>query len=812
MVNTNKHITSDLVHINILDLNRQNFNYGYFTLFEEKQRYIRLYIALRSLFIIDQLHDFLEVEERNNLLKRNVSDNIQKTQIKIYKNIINNFIEGLKECINHFDNNTTLYSILSDDKVKIKSVFFATDELNFLQLIFKYFSISEKTLSVEIDDNKLPIILKGQNKYIIVDEILLRIFSTQNVNLDALFEINNSPYNCSENIDYINNLTKINYDNRYYPTQKIVDDKSIVMTVDADKSKYGISELTKQACSLSGNNINFIKTIATKFDSASSSTTEGLLRLIEGRNKRQKFKIGDNINIVDLTVNNDTSIKYLITIGDFKIMEFTYTLIHPTNIEIADEFIKYVKNPYPEGNFTALHNRLNINGNLDYIDKIFIYIKKFIKDYTFPDETKIYNDNIPLILPSFMASPPYNIQNFEAKIKNNIFTPMQLYTLFLGLNAIYLTIKDKITLEEFSENIFPDYMKVVKLDVEKFFELNKPEFNSDSHKIINILITAIKNRKLDISNKDFIKSSVSNNLDVYLNFFINLEKHLLLILKNKTVTVSKGKIIKIIDGKNLKEYGISINKNFDISKTSIKYLLSNYTFHKLEILINSISFVIDDIEKSNKSESYDKLYNKLFGMYILEFNQNNSSVGSITTNIAFNYLDVLEKSKTVPYIFSYKTLGDFGQVISFYVSNNIIKETDDQFEFGSKRKKDNTADPVNKRRQLIIDRSKQIEEQKIKINKLKQINCIIVNETEEEIKEKYNDAINRGVIIPSEKLKFFITFDRICSRISSIFNHGTIYESGVTTLSPLEIFTNYCMVIDSSTIPEAALVRSLSRG
>lgn len=684
--------TQQTITIDILDLNRQNFDYGYFSFFDNCQRYIRLYTAFRALFVIDQLHDFLEFEDRNKLFKKRDKDdktsNTQR-QIDIYTNIVTNFIDGMKDCVKHFNerfncNSNSIQQIIQTDNIKINSVFFGTDDLNFFQLIFKYFSISEKTFAVDIPENKLPIILKGQNKYIILDEILLRIFSIQHVNLDNLFESNNTPYNCSENIQYVKKITNINYNNRYYPDQTKIDDESIIISVDADKSKYGISELTRQACSLNGKTINFIKTIATKFDSASTSTTESLLRLIDNRNKKQQFRIGDNINMLDLTTVNDRSVRYIIELDGYRLIDFIYTLMHPTDIDIPFEFINYVDKPYSIENFKEIHIKLNINKKLDYIDKIFERVKKFVKEYTFPDETKIYNEDGSLLINKFLEQPPYNVVGFGPKVKKSSFSPLELHTLFTGLNAIYVTIKDKITLEEFCEQIFPGYMKIVKLDIEKFFEVYKPT---------------------QYTNKDY-----------------------------------------------------------------------------------------------------------------LDFNQTNSSVASITSNIMLNFNDdELKVSKIIPYIFAHKTLGDFGQIVSFYATNNIIFKPK-QMEFGSiDTKPKGTIVKTRSVRDKILKTKEQKKQDKdnlkLKMAKLQIIKCVpdFNIEDKQMIEFKYNNAISKNVIIPTETLKFFITFDRICSRISSIFNHGTIYESTGMTLSPLETFTNYCMPIDADIIPQAELLLALKR-
>jgi hypothetical protein len=61
----------------------------------------------------------------------------------------------------------------------------------------------------------------------------------------------------------------------------------------------------------------------------------------------------------------------------------------------------------------------------------------------------------------------------------------------------------------------------------------------------------------------------------------------------------------------------------------------------------------------------------------------------------------------------------------------------------------------------------------------------------------YKTAGDLGQILASciyaktnpDKLVYFITFDRICSNISSLFNYGTIFESGSNVLYPLDVFS-----------------------
>lgn len=847
---------TEIINIELLDLNRHNFEYGYFDNFKEKgikpdtsdrlfphkQMYVRFYTAFRSLFIIDQFHDFLEKEERNVLLPKIQTGkytNYDKT-MAVYNNIIDNFIRGVQEYINFMLPGETIQSIMETDTYKIKSSFFSTMELNFFQLMLKYFSISEKTLKVQTDKNKLPLILKGENKYIILDEILLRIFSIKNINLEQIFEANDAPYNCSDNIKYINNLAKINYNNMYFPHLPYINNNTLTMSVDADKSKYGISEITRQACNLKNNDINFLKTIATKFDSASTSTTESLLKRIQVRNKRQQFVYNDNVTFIDNTnVKNSKSVKYILYLAGYKIIEYNYTIKNPTNLTMPLKFIDFVNDDKAGTNyFKDVKWFTNMKSNLGFMNKLISNIKTFIKEYTFSDDTKLHDPNDgSMILDKFMAEPPYNIEKFKFpnKMKEADINVNTLVSLYTGLKTLYTNIKDKITLEEFTEQIFPGFMKVVRLDIDKFFEINRPTYSASEN--IDIIINTIKTRLLEPEDAQKLNASATADFSIFEKFFNKIENNLITILKLKSDNKEKAEM-------KLKKTGTQYNDKFNLSVDIVKqYLVTQYSFQEFSEILYAIHDLINEIEQTVKDERLITIYNKLFGSFVFDFNQNNSSVGSITTNLVYNYENELETSPAVPYILAHKTLGDFGQVVSFYtydnykyfdiqtmagfgakkrkeVNSNENKDSmdvDDEKITKIKRSKPSSDGPrgkmVKNKTEATKEEAKKLSEIATRLkNEIEDFSCKTINEdfSDDEYLSKAARAKQYNAIFPQDKLKFFITFDRICSRISSLFNHATVYENTAMTLSPLELFVNQCMLIDQSVITGSEILKYMS--
>lgn len=660
------------INIDILNLNRHNFNYGYISEYTDiNRRSVIIYTALRLMFVIDQLHDFLEVEERN-LLFTNIKKHEEekqdrkKTITSLYYNIITNFVRGVVDCIKHFTKTDNLQAELKNYNVKATSVFFQ-EELPFFDLIFKYIGINTIEEPLKIEDK--PFLIKNDsNKYLIQDEILLIIFSIKKINIDDSFKKHNAQYICGENFEYLKQLTQANYDSRYYPGKLSSDTSSITITVDADRSKYGVSDIVKQACKFNSNNINFVKTLATHYDASTTSTTENMLTYIKKRTGKTPGGLVDVINIKDISLNSE-AINYKLTIKDYVIMDFTYSVetsvIDPL-IKIFETIVEKYDADTPNSQLMTIISSTYSQQVVRNIEKILINLKQFIKLYTFEDGTKVFT-GYTLNIKTFMEDSPYKILGFPVNVKSNDIDVNIFATILVGIFKLYKIHSDKITLYDFMSEIFPTYKPIIKLFINKYFE--------------------------------------------------------------------------------------------------IKY--------------------------SDKIKP--------------DFNSTNSSVRNITNTIITQpmFFNNLETSQDVLYLMAYKTLGDFGQIISFYATNPIISASFGVLDPSRKRiikAPSRFEDSEEEQKRYTRRRTDKISPQTVDNKSLEYKTCNLqIIDDENEIENIYNN-LDKNTIIPSEKIKLFITFDRSCSRISSIFNHGTVFENASMSLSPLELFENICMAKDIEAI------------
>jgi len=636
---------------------------------------------LRLMFVIDQLHDFLEAEERNLLFSNNKRDEDEKqarrkTITSLYDNIITHFVRGVVDCIKHFIGTDNAKAELENYNVKATSVFFQ-EELPFFELIFKYIGINSIEEPLDIEDK--PFLIKNDsNKYLIQDELLLIIFSIKKINIDDSFKKHNAQYTCGENFDYINQLTQANYDSRYYPGEVEADTDSINITVDADRSKYGVSDIVKQACKLNNNNMNFVKTLATHYDASTTSTTENMLRYIKKRNG-SGGGLTDVVNIKDISKTSG-SVNYKLTIKDYVIMDFTYSVETATIDPIIQIFETIVETHDEDIPTSRLFNVIKSTYNqqaVGNINRILTNLKQFVKLYKFEDGTTVFTGP-KLIIKDFMAESPYGILGFPANVRDNEIVNDSIFsTILAGLFKLYKIHSDKITLYDFMSEIFPTYKPVIKLYINKYFE----------------------------------------------------------------------------------------------------------------------------IKKSDKLQP--------------EFNSTNSSVRDITNTIITQpeFFNNLATSQDVLYLMAYKTLGDFGQILSFYATNPVIFANFGDLPTGRKRNAAvpsryadaDTVQPAPRRRRTAEPAKRVVGGQRVEYK-----SCDLQIDDPEDIRNSYIN-LDKNTIIPSEKIKLFITFDRSCSRISSIFNHGTIFENASMSLSPLELFENICMAKDiEAVIGGASLFKLIS--
>lgn len=257
--------------------------------------------------------------------------------------------------------------------------------------------------------------------------------------------------------------------------------------------------------------------------------------------------------------------------------------------------------------------------------------------------------------------------------------------------------------------------------------------------------------------------------------------------KNLINILGKEKTENLID----KEKSDKLNEDLSITVTfnGIKFIRYNY--------INSNIKDLDDINNvTSLRETYGKIKNKII-------NNDNISRQYLNTllndeyNLEYNNnsLYLSDKPKIISllenYEYKYPSFSD--DIIS---SRNVVKLDMDFFSYKSPSE--------------IINMS-------YKLRSVRNITSIILKENKElniyegkyfpPIKNYENDPFNLvyfktagdlGQILlansyeksQNNSMIYFLTFDRICSFISSLFNYGTIFESGRNALFPLDIF-NY---------------------
>ena len=804
-------------NIEFLDLNRHRFKYGFLSGHkDENQRAIRIYIAFRAMLLIDQLHDFLQKgEDRNKLFEKNKKDDTSVTpdeyaasknvneerQKNLYNNMVSSMFKGIDEFMTKvLKTPTKMIDMETKNNTEdtVYSLYFM-QEINFFSLFIRYFDVNERTY---IATDKIGI-LTGEHKYKIVDEILYRIFDNKVINIEDLYIQNNVVYDCSNNFNFIENLTKENY-NKRYSTAATTDKMSI--TVDADKSKYGTSEIAKQACIKRTKNVEYIKTNGTLYDAASAtSTTESILNLIKMGTDKIKSKYSDlDQNIEKNMKNIYKNVRYNVKLLGEDIVSFSYDYTSPTDDSFANSFVDLVKFFEFKKNITKteLENEIknlyetktNLVDNLvQYTKVIDTNVRNFIKSYKFGedenDEPKYLFDGKTLNLELFMSLPPYNINKFIFR-KLETFTKDTFVTVFSGLYMLYHNNSNKITLKAFMEEIFPGYRPKIVLNIYKFFELRNPT----NYNILNkTLFNTIKTGTIPIYVKETFDSIDENEITEFFKF-----------VEDRIFNfASKTKNIK-----NRIELQNDINANSEAKVLlSNKYICTNTKNYKLlfECAQRLNKYIIDNFKSSGEN-----VIDQVFKINERQFNQENSSVGDITEYIVKNYKDkdLFKTERDILYFMAHKTLGDFGQVVAFYTVDNL-NTANQTASFGSKRgiTETNSGKNDGRKRQRTPINKEQLEMIKKELEGYK---YPLIKETASHVTGSYNKMLERGAIVPTNKLKFFVTFDRVCARISSLFNHGTVFENAGFTLSPMELFDTVSIGHSAIDLVEAGLLVDLS--
>lgn len=261
--------------------------------------------------------------------------------------------------------------------------------------------------------------------------------------------------------------------------------------------------------------------------------------------------------------------------------------------------------------------------------------------------------------------------------------------------------------------------------------------------------------------------------------------------KNLINILGKEETENLID----KEQSDRLNKNLSITVTfdGIKFIRYNY--------INSNIKDLDDINNiTSLRETYTKIKNKI----ITDDKITQQSLKTLLNDeydlkYNNNLLYLSDKPKIIKllenYEYKYPSFSD--DIIS---SRNVVKL---DMEFFSYKSPDEIINMSYKLRSVRNITSIILEENKpLNIYKGKYIKYFppIKNYDHDPFNLVYfKTAGDLGQILLSHSYEksqnnamiYFLTFDRICSFISSLFNYGTIFESGSDPLFPLDIFNYY---------------------
>lgn len=771
--------------VELLDINNKRFDYSYFEGDSLEVRSLKVYICFRTMFLIDQLHDFLEQEERNALVpppgiskqpagKTNADiRTIYQNLLKSYNFGISSFYEKLNNQIsleelkeNELNNGKKIKSSFLDESLDFFSLFdiYTTDAFEKRRInkaneqiikthnekLEKYnqkklqaekegknppFPLKKTTLTdsdfEKLDENnsKYLILTPKENKYKILDEIL-EILGYSPVNMqEKFFEKNNVPVACSKGYEYIKTFSGFEYLSRYSSLKNEAPpiDNEILITVDADKSKFNVSDIIKRICDITfgveDNYAHFVKTLATEYDAAGTSGTESLLqKIVISANKQSGSSKKRKTTKQGLQIDN---------IGN-KSLKQNY-IITLNGIKIMD--FTFTKEANTESKYFNMYRNYKRNGfkfnwkpeygtkeyDIKYLAKSYKMIDDFFKSYEFEDGSTLVQDTTSR-LNTIMKKPPFSVDNF-------IFTETKPKKGSTSTEDPSLITEDKYRAYVEGIHKIEEYTSEL-IDSENLYSLIFPDYKPVVNLRINTFFEQTTNSKI----KDYLQniSSVPDKIDFTLldckdtvSQIISIRDNLYEFMINKNIIKNKS---------SAKEYVNNLlnTTDFNLDNFYLDYCSQMENGNTIIIQLEHIRNLLKAIH-ATEFISYDEIFTVLYPKDLTFFSQGNNSVNAITTYVKDN---IKLTDNKLTHIFAFKTLGDFGQVLAFFFYNT-------------------------------------------------------------------------NGVVPMNKYKYFVTFDRICARLSAVFNHGTLFENVNLVVAPLQPF-EYKFSSDVNTLSETMSVALLT--
>lgn len=486
-------MNNKVYEIDILKLEKNGFNYELFSKDDITVRKIKLFMCLRVLFLADQLHDFTETRAQvgidADLLQKNLSPSaisIIKTlkKRKMNETIFHKLFEEAFEDILTYANEkisippeiTNTFKTFKNKNNEFTNYVFLQ---NYDRLTYGDKSIITKIRQFLItlrDYKAIP--KKGEKKsvtpayYEIVTEISKALGYDQFKIFDKLTD-NGIPYFCNLGYDYLKNIAKLRYENRY-GTLENVDETNIQITVDADKSRFAVSDIVKVICDLApyGSNINaeFVKSLSTEYDAAGKSGTESMIENII--DSRRGIFPTENVSITDPGEYNDME-QYILKIDDIIIMDF-----------------KLRKISTKKSTINALYEKFKIN-SIKQED-----IKLFPSEYqTFRRNLKNYlaRGLTPNTLPNSIndMTKKLGVSNLPSTL-TKVEDCRDLFEIIMKISTIINKSSDDII----KDNILEKQNMIITLEINNFFrDYNNDNVDNKNNSVAKIFSKVLPNLK-----------------------------------------------------------------------------------------------------------------------------------------------------------------------------------------------------------------------------------------------------------------------------------------------------------------------------
>ena len=401
---------------------------------------VKIYFSI--IMMSDAVHDFTENDKRNALTSEN-KIKLLHLFITFYFNKIKSFeIEWLNQYLIVTYLNGIEYLNLYDNE------------------IYKLFENSEesiKKLSKTISSDTEDIITSKEwiDKYTLAANCISRL----GITFTDLREISKAyTFNagigriCSKKPLYLKSYLSLIYKNVNKAEDALNSPLNILLSVDADKSKFSTANITTIACdqyAINGSDFKILRTIASDYDSASGSVMESIIN---------DYAVEYDINKKDIYINQKDStrqVQYTLKIGGETFMQYAYLESEQYN-GLGQIINDYYSNKYNK------NKKYDIN--ISQFKDAYKKLKKFISDN--------YYSNVKLkdAAAGEFIDKEFNWSSSQDKFSNLAYDGK------------------KINYDKLNQNISNNFRIVaqkLKINIDQLFDIMFERKNSSILKIIN---------------------------------------------------------------------------------------------------------------------------------------------------------------------------------------------------------------------------------------------------------------------------------------------------------------------------------------